>query len=113
MDFMDSGLPPMQDVDFPPAMATIAARRTVTPEDVARMRATVYGNAIVSRQEAEWAFALEETATETCEEWTTFFVEAVVDYVVRQEHPAKPRLSGNRGLADCRHLAGWRRRQRR
>lgn len=72
---------------WPPAVAAIAARRAITPDDVSRLRATVYGNAVVSREEAEWAFALDEAAIETCPEWTAFFVEAVTDFVVRQAQP--------------------------
>lgn len=73
---------------LPAAVAALVARRSVTPEDVLALRREVYGNGIVSREEAEWAFALDEAAVETCAEWTAFFVEAVVDYVVRQERPA-------------------------
>jgi hypothetical protein len=77
----------MSETHLPPAMAAIAERGEIRPEDVARLRATVYGNAVVSAEEAEWAFALDEAARSACPEWTEFFLEAVTDFVVRQEKP--------------------------
>lgn len=77
----------MPENHWPPAIAAIAVRGEIRPEDVARLRATVYGNAVVSAEEAEWAFALDEAVLTGCPEWTEFFVEAVTDFVVRQNDP--------------------------
>jgi hypothetical protein len=77
----------MREPSWPPAVAAIAARGAIRPDDVTRHRATVYGNAIVSAEEAEWALALDEAVDETCPEWIEFLVGAVTDYVVRQEKP--------------------------
>ncbi|GLS78429.1 hypothetical protein GCM10007904_37660 [Oharaeibacter diazotrophicus] len=86
-ELKDSGPLAMTVSTMPPAVATLVERRAIGPADVSRLRATVYGDAVVSREEAEWAFALDEAAAETCPEWTEFFVESVVDYVVRREAP--------------------------
>lgn len=77
----------MRSFDLPPTVNAILSRGVITPEDVSRLRAVVYGNAIVNPEEAEWAFALEEGCRETCPEWTAFFVEAIVDFVVHQADP--------------------------
>jgi len=86
-ELKDSGPLAMTVSTMPPAVATLVERRAIGPADVSRLRATVYGDAVVSREEAEWAFALDEAAAATCPEWTEFFVESVVDYVVRREAP--------------------------
>ncbi|WP_181701934.1 hypothetical protein [Chthonobacter albigriseus] len=77
----------MHEIHLPPTVNAILARGTITPADVSRLRATVYGNAIVTPEEAEWAFCLDEGCAEKCPEWTQFFVEQVVDFVVHQARP--------------------------
>lgn len=78
----------MREQVFPPTITAILARKEITAVDVSRLRATVYGDAIVSADEAEWAFALDEGCARVCPEWTEFLVEAVTDFVVRQADPA-------------------------
>lgn len=73
---------------LPPDLAAIAARGVIGADDVLRLRGAVYANGVVSAEEAEWAFALDEACREACPEWTAFFVEALTDYVVRQVAPA-------------------------
>ncbi|WP_075216613.1 hypothetical protein [Mongoliimonas terrestris] len=77
----------MSEKTWPPAVLSLVRKGRIEPADVRRLRETVYGNAVVSREEAEWAFALDERVSETCPEWIGFFVEAVVDFAVWQEQP--------------------------
>ncbi|WP_181705247.1 hypothetical protein [Chthonobacter rhizosphaerae] len=77
----------MAEKTWPPAVLSLVRKGRIDPEDVQRLRATVYGKVIVTREEAEWAFALDERVPETCPEWTGFFVEMVTDFVVWQEQP--------------------------
>ena len=71
----------------PNAVDALIAKRRIEPADVARLRATVYGNAIVSVDEVEWALAIEVAAEERCPEWRAFFLEAVTDFFVWQQLP--------------------------
>ena len=65
-----------------------AAQESIGPADVARLRAEVFSDGVVSRAEAERLLAMDGRAVSTCLEWTTFVVEAVTDYLVHQEVPA-------------------------
>ncbi len=80
--------PRTMTASMPPLVAALVAVRTVAADDVRRLRATVYANGVVSREEAEWLFALDEAQASADPAWTEFFLEAVTDYVVRQEMPS-------------------------
>jgi hypothetical protein len=71
-----------------PEMAAIAATGRIGPEDVRRLRAVVFGNGIVSPEEAEWVIALDEALVERCPAWSEFYIGALTDYLVRQERPS-------------------------
>ncbi|HUG61992.1 MAG TPA: hypothetical protein VMP03_09105 [Methylomirabilota bacterium] len=71
----------------PPTIAALAASGTIGPDDVRRLRGTVYANGVVCAEEAEWAILLDEAATRVCPDWTEFFIGSLTDYVVRQEPP--------------------------
>lgn len=77
----------MSQQNWPHAIGSVIAKGRVEPADVARLRATVYGNAVVSAEEAEWAFAVEIAAKEGCREWTEFFLESLTDFYVWQQAP--------------------------
>lgn len=70
------------------AAATIARRKHIAAEDVLALRRCTFGDGLVSRHEADILFHLDGSTTEKCAEWTSFFLEAMVDYVVNQEKPA-------------------------
>ncbi|MDJ0614806.1 MAG: hypothetical protein QNJ29_14150 [Rhizobiaceae bacterium] len=63
------------------------AKNRIGAEDVIRLRREVFDDMIVSLAEADGIFALNDAAEETCPEWQTFFVEAMVDYCVNQAKP--------------------------
>lgn len=77
----------MTPATSPPEIAALAASGRIGPDQVRRLRALVYADGVVSAEEAEWAFRVDEAAVETCPEWTEFFVGALTDFVVRQEKP--------------------------
>jgi hypothetical protein len=68
-------------------MAAIAATGRILPTDVRKLRADVFGNGVVSAEEAEWVIALDETVGERCPDWAEFYIGALTDYLVRQERP--------------------------
>lgn len=68
-------------------VAGLTSRNKVTAEDVIMLRQEVFRDGVVSRGEAEALFAVDRTCANRCPEWTEFFVEAVTDYIVRQEEP--------------------------
>lgn len=68
--------------------AAIARRKHIDAEDVLALRRGLFGDGHVSRHEAEILFHLDGSTTEKCAAWTSFFLEAMVDYVVHQEKPA-------------------------
>jgi len=68
-------------------VAGLTSKNKITAEDVTVLRREVFAGGVVSRGEAEALFALDQTARDKCGEWAPFFVEAVTDYIVRQEKP--------------------------
>ncbi|RST83923.1 hypothetical protein EJC49_21585 [Aquibium carbonis] len=64
-----------------------AAQGGIVAKDVARLRAEIFSDGLVSRAEAERLLSLDGKAVSTCMEWTVFLVEAVSDYLVHQEVP--------------------------
>ena len=69
-------------------VAGLSAKDRITAQDVVMLRREVFADGVVTRDEAEALFALDATATDKCQEWPPFFVEAVTDYIVHQEKPA-------------------------
>lgn len=58
-----------------------------TPDDVLCMRKDVYRDGIVSINEADALFSLNDSLSETCEEWNEFFIEALTEFTVFQLAP--------------------------
>lgn len=59
----------------------------ISARDVRYLRGEVFRDGVVSYEEADAVFALDGTASEKCEEWTEFFVEALTDFAVDQAEP--------------------------
>lgn len=68
--------------------AAVARRKRIDADDVLALRRYTFGDGHVSRQEADALFHLDGSTTEKCAEWTAFFLEAIVDYIVHQEKPS-------------------------
>lgn len=65
----------------------LAGAPEITHDDIAWLEAHFFGAGTPSRSDIESLFALDRTAMPKCPQWTTFFVEAVTDYVVWQVRP--------------------------
>jgi hypothetical protein len=61
---------------------------TIAPPDVIAIRANIYPDGVVTREEAERLFRIDGAARGVCRDWRDFFVEAITDYIVHQEKPA-------------------------
>lgn len=68
--------------------ADIVARNAVDARDVLTLRHEVYKDGVVDRAEAEVLFAIDNSCQTRSPEWDLFFIEAITDYLVRQEPPA-------------------------
>ena len=68
-------------------VAGLAHRDRIVAEDVTMLRSDVFGDGVVTQAEAEALLALDADRADKCPEWDVFLVEAVTDYVVRQEKP--------------------------
>ncbi len=77
----------MTERSLPPTVAGMIARNAVTDEDVALLRRTIYADGVVSADQAEWMFAIENAVSDTSPSWAMLFIEALTDYVVVQQVP--------------------------
>ncbi len=78
----------METANLEATAAAIARRKRIDADDVLALRKCAFGDGLVSRREADALFHLDGSTTEKCDEWTAFFLEAMVDYIVHQEKPA-------------------------
>ena len=70
------------------ALSALDGKRELTAEDAITVRRIVFGgDAMVSREEAEALMTLNADAGEVSPEWRMLFIEALTDYVVRQQQP--------------------------
>jgi hypothetical protein len=66
---------------------SILARGSINEADVAQFRRVVFEDGIVSPDEAECLFKLNDAIGSKDPQWPDFFVEALTDYLVFQERP--------------------------
>lgn len=66
---------------------SILARGSINDGDVAQFRRVVFEDGIVSPEEAECLFKLNDAIGAKDPQWSDFFVEALTDYLVFQERP--------------------------
>lgn len=69
------------------SLAEVRLARRVTAEDVRRIRGMIYPDMVISDAEAEALFAINDACSDCAPEWRQLFVEAMTDYVVRQQTP--------------------------
>ena len=74
-------------MDLSTAIASLASKNRVAPEDVIMLRREIFGDGVVGCEEAEALFRIEDSPVEKCAEWPAFFVEALTDYIVHQAQP--------------------------
>ncbi|MBL1405373.1 MAG: hypothetical protein COC00_005250 [Rhizobiales bacterium] len=60
----------------------------VGPQDVLRMRKDIFRDGIVTINEADALFAINNTLEQTCDEWHEFFIEALTQFTVFQLAPS-------------------------
>ena len=66
----------------------ILARGVVVADDVLALRRAVFGEITVTPDEVETLFRIDEGTEKRAPEWRAFFVEALTDWLVRQQEPA-------------------------
>jgi hypothetical protein len=62
----------------------IMKRGSIKDVDVLRFRAAFYGDDVITAEEAETLFALDDACRVQDPSWVDFFIEAVTDYIVEQ-----------------------------
>lgn len=68
--------------------AAIVASGEVGPDDVLALRREVFGAITVTKDEVEALFVVDEGTERQSKEWREFFIEALTDWLVRQQEPA-------------------------
>lgn len=68
-------------------VANIVAAGRVTPDETMQMRRLVYAGPIIHRTAAEKIFVANGAASESCPQWTDFFVETITTFLVEQTPP--------------------------
>lgn len=71
----------------PDAVASILTAGSISRDDVARLRAEVFHDGVVSRDEAERMFDLNDRCTHNDPAWVAFFVEGLTDHLVWRTEP--------------------------
>jgi hypothetical protein len=69
-------------------LKSLVGKERVTAQDVLRVRGEIYPDVAISPDEAEALFEVNDTARSTSPEWKMLFIEAMTDFVVRQQQPA-------------------------
>lgn len=68
-------------------VASLSAKRTITADDTLGIRRVVWTDGTITPDEADQIMALNAACDRRSREWMDFFVEVMVDYVVRQQEP--------------------------
>ncbi len=67
----------------------IAAKKSISAEDILRLRREVFRDGVVDPIEAQAVFRLDHACAEKDPSWTQFYVDALTDYFVWQVTPQK------------------------
>lgn len=67
--------------------AQLKAKRELTSEDVVALRRLIFGETLVTPEEAEALIDLDESVEHAGPEWLDLFVEALTDFVIYQQEP--------------------------
>ncbi len=65
----------------------IAADGAITPQEILSLRQTGWSDGVISPEEAEAVFAINDRVAAPTEEWSDFFVEALSEFVVNGLEP--------------------------
>lgn len=66
----------------------LSAAGVVTPADVVAVRQVIYPDASIGQDEADALVTIDQALSSRCREWKDLFIEALTDFVVRQQAPA-------------------------
>ena len=66
----------------------LTSKARIDPHDVLAARAVLFTDMHISADEAEALFLINDGARSTCPEWRMLFIEAITDFVVRQQQPS-------------------------
>ncbi|HEY3815104.1 MAG TPA: hypothetical protein VGL66_17945 [Caulobacteraceae bacterium] len=87
-------------------LKTLDGKSTLTAEDALSVRKAIYEDGVVSQDEAEGLYTLNADAGVISPEWRMLFIEAMTDFVVRQQAPSgyipDPRATWLIGLMSSR-----------
>lgn len=75
---------PAKKIDF---SGLLESPDHISEKDVRYFRREVFGDGVVSPQEADALFAMNMAVQDKCDDWNEFFVEALTDHVVHQAEP--------------------------
>ena len=78
----------MGEIKLPVKLKKIVKSGQITAQDVRFLRGEVFQDQLIGRDEAEMLLQLDRGAAEKSTEWSHFFVEAFVDYIVHQAEPS-------------------------
>lgn len=67
----------------------LVSKSSITADDVLRLRKEVWSNGLVTREDAEALFALDQGCAEKDAAFIAFYIEALTDYMVWQADPPK------------------------
>ncbi len=77
----------MQDLKLSETLAQMAQRQSITVEDVQALRQGFFRDGIISSQEAQMLFDLNNNCSRQDASWVEFFIEGLTDYCVHQASP--------------------------
>ncbi|MBM1172029.1 hypothetical protein [Microvirga arabica] len=77
----------MSEFSFADLVSDIKATGRLGPENVLRLRRSIYGGRTVTQAQVEGLFELDRTCSEKSDAWTDLYAEAVADFLVEQQEP--------------------------
>ncbi len=83
--------------------AQIKASHEISADDVLALRRSFWADGVISKEEAEALFALNDLEKTGSSEWVDFFIEALTDYTVNQARP-KGYVSGENATWLMNHI---------
>jgi len=77
----------MMKMDVSGLIGSIKARQTISAADVLSLRKEIWPDGVISAEEAELLFEINDLDCQPGEEWHEFFVAAITAYIVQQTEP--------------------------
>ncbi len=74
-------------MDMSGLIGEIKAKQAISATDVMTLRQEIWPDGVISADEADLLFQINDLGSQPSEEWLEFFVAAITEYVVNQTHP--------------------------